>query len=82
MVGKKPAWVLFAESAKASEGRCDQLLAMGAFTSADLAKVNGWTNDRAKNYLSRYKPPLKCEIATDTRTAKNAPTRFYFPPTP
>lgn len=74
--------MLWAESVKAEEGRADQLLAMGAFTSDDLAKANGWTEDRARNYLARHKPPLKYEVANDTRKAKNPPKRFFFPPTP
>jgi hypothetical protein len=78
VIGTRPAWELWAESQLKREARWERLIAAGAFTISDLAKKNGWSLSKAKNYLART--PLKYEVANDSREFKNPPVRFYFPP--
>ena len=78
IVGKKPAWELWAESQIKLAARADQLREMGAFTSIDLAKKTGWTQNKCRNYL--HKSALKHELAQDPTAPRNAWVRFYFPP--
>jgi hypothetical protein len=80
IVGKKPAWEMWAEAQCKQANRGRDLIAMGAFTASDLAKKNGWTLNRAKHHIRRQDPPLKCEVANDDREYRNPQVRFYFPP--
>lgn len=80
VVGKRPAWELWAESQRNVENRGQQLLDAGAFTVGDLARKNDWTHDKAKHFLRRHNPPLKHEVANDPREYRNPQVRFYFPP--
>lgn len=80
VIGKKPAWELWAESQLKLDSRGQQLIDAGAFTVGDLAKKNGWTMNKAKHFLKRQSPPLKWEVANDPREYRNPQVRFYFAP--
>lgn len=78
VVGKKPAWELWADAVAKTQQRGPELLAMGCFTIQDFATKTGWTLARCKNFLNRNR--LKSELSNDPREYNNPRVRFFFPP--
>lgn len=78
VVGTKPLWELWAESVSHPCDRGKQLLEAGAFTAQEFAKLKGWPLGKAKHFLAAS--PLESEVASDPRTYRNLPRRFFMPP--
>lgn len=80
VIGKTPAWMLWAQEEIRKAERSKALIAMGCFTVNDFKKLApaDWTRDKCAKFLDAS--GLENELAPDHREYNGRPVRFYFPP--